>query len=167
MTSNSGLRTAAALALGLGFGVVLGGAARADDRLSVDANAAYLAKNAKAKGVVVVPGIQYRVIRSGSGAQPARHDCVTVTYKGSLINGTVFDETKGNDTATFGVSDVIGGWTEVLQLMHEGDDWEVTIPSGLAYGKSGTPGGEIPPNQTLIFEINLQKVFPAPMGGCG
>jgi FKBP-type peptidyl-prolyl cis-trans isomerase len=78
----------------------------------------------------------------------------------------VFDQTKGTP-ASFQVSGVIAGWTEVLQMMHAGDDWEVTIPSGLAYGKDGAGNGVIPPNQTLVFDIQLLKVDPPGPGGCG
>jgi FKBP-type peptidyl-prolyl cis-trans isomerase len=137
----------------------------ASTALSTDANMNFLVNNAKKPGVVAMPGIQYRVIKSGNGAQPGRHDCVTVNYTGSLIDGKVFDATKGS-AATFPVNGVIGGWTEVLQMMHEGDDWEVVIPAGLAYGRAGA-GESIPADQTLVFEIELLKVFPPPMGGCG
>jgi FKBP-type peptidyl-prolyl cis-trans isomerase FklB len=137
----------------------------ADSTLSADANKSFLTGNAKKAGVVVMPGIQYRVIKSGNGAQPSRHDCVTVNYTGSLISGKVFDATKGSP-ATFQVNGVIGGWTEVLQLMHEGDNWEVVIPAGLAYGRAGA-GGVIAADQTLVFEIELLKVFPPPVEGCG
>lgn len=137
----------------------------ADLSLSVDKSKTYLNDNAKKPGVIVMPGIQYRVIRSGKGAQPGKRDCVTVNYAGSLVNGKVFDETKGTP-ATFPVNGVIAGWTEVLQLMHEGDDWQVVIPAGLAYGKTGAGDGTIPPYQTLVFEIELLKVFPLPAGGC-
>jgi FKBP-type peptidyl-prolyl cis-trans isomerase len=135
--------------------------------LSPAANQAYRDNNAKQAGVTVLPGIQYRVIKSGSGAQPGRHDCVSVNYAGRLVDGTRFEPTEPNKlaAATFPVNGVIGGWTEVLQLMHEGDDWEVTIPPGLAYGHAGTGDGAIPPDQTLIFEIQLLKVFAPPAGG--
>jgi FKBP-type peptidyl-prolyl cis-trans isomerase len=131
---------------------------------TAQANAAYLAANAKKKGVVVVPGIQYRVIAVGKGAQPGHRDCATVNYKGQLIDGTVFDQSKA--PVTFPVGGVIAGWTEALQMMHVGDKWELTIPSGLAYGKTGTPGGPIPGDQTLVFEVELLKVAPSEMGQC-
>jgi FKBP-type peptidyl-prolyl cis-trans isomerase FklB len=152
-------------ALGLMLAVLAPPVQAADSALNADANKNFLANNAKKAGVVVMPGIQYRVLKSGSGTQPGRHDCVTVNYTGSLINGKVFDATKGSP-ATFQVNGVVSGWTEVLQLMHEGDDWEVVIPPGLAYGKSGA-GGVIPADQTLVFEIELLKVFSPSMGGCG
>jgi len=130
------------------------------------ANKAYLASNAKKKGVVVVPGIQYRVLKASKGAQPGRHDCATVNYKGSFIDGKVFDQSKPGQPITFPVGGVIAGWTEALQMMHEGEKWELVIPSGLAYGKTGTPDGTIPPDQTLVFEVELLKVSPSQMGQC-
>ena len=133
---------------------------------AVDANTAYLTENAKKKGVVVVPGIQYRIIKAGKGAQPGRRDCATVNYKGTFVNGKVFDQSKPNKPLTFPVGAVIAGWTEALQMMHEGEEWELVIPSGLAYGKDGTPGGPIPPNATLIFDVQLLKVSPSQMGQC-
>jgi FKBP-type peptidyl-prolyl cis-trans isomerase len=126
----------------------------------------YLAQNAKKKGVVQVTAFQYRVLASGKGAQPGPLDCATVNYKGKLIDGTVFDQSKPGAPVTFPVRGVIPGWTLALQMMHAGDKWEVTIPSLLAYGKKGTPGGPIPPDQTLVFEIELLKVAPAEMGQC-
>lgn len=136
------------------------------DPLGAPANAAYLAANAKKTGVVSVPGIQYQVIKRGRGAQPGRHDCVTVNYRGSLIDGKVFDQTKPGKPATFPAGALIPGWVEALQMMHAGDKWKLVIPAGLAYGKTGAGNGAIPPNQTLVFEIELLKVFPAPQGGC-
>lgn len=138
-----------------------------DYPLSAEANAAYLAANAKKAGVVSVPGIQYEVIKRGYGVQPGRHECVTVNYKGSLINGKVFDETKPGKTATFPAGALIPGWVEALQMMHAGDKWKLVIPAGLAYGTGGAGEGVIPPNQTLVFEIELLKVFPPTAAGCG
>ena len=137
------------------------------DPLSAAANAAYLAANARTTGVVSVPGIQYQVIKSGQGAQPGRHDCVTVNYKGSLIDGKVFDATKPDKPATFPAGALIPGWVEALQMMHAGDKWNLVIPAGLAYGKDGAGGGLIPPDQTLVFEIELLKVFAPTAAGCG
>ena len=133
---------------------------------SAQANKAYLASNAKKKGVAVVPGIQYRVLKAGKGAQPGRHDCATVNYKGWFIDGKVFDQSKPGQPITFPVGGVIAGWTEALQMMHVGDKWQVVIPSGLAYGKSGAGDGAIPPNQTLVFNVELLKVSPSQMGQC-
>ena len=137
------------------------------DPLGAAANAAYLAANAKKAGVVSVPGIQYQVIKRGRGAQPGRHDCVTVNYKGSLIDGKVFDETKPGKPATFPAGALIPGWVEALQMMHAGDKWKLVIPAGLAYGKGGAGDGLIPADQTLVFEIELLKVTAPTSAGCG
>lgn len=98
----------------------------------------FMKANAKKPGVVEVPGIQYRVIKSGHGTQPGRRDCVTVNYKGSFIDGRVFDQSKGKPV-TFPLGAVIPGWAEGVQMMHEGDEWELVIPPGLAYGHMGHP----------------------------
>ena len=137
------------------------------DPLSAAANDAYLAANAKKAGVVSVPGIQYEVVMRGRGTQPSRRDCVTVNYKGSLIDGKVFDEPQPGKPATFPAGALIPGWVEALQLMHAGDKWKLVIPSGLAYGKAGAGKGLIPPDQTLVFEIELLKVTPPTSAGCG
>ena len=137
----------------------------AGDDLSAKANAAYLATNAKHHGVVAVPGIQYEVLKKGAGAQPTHHDCVTVNYKGMLIDGKVFDQTT-DQPRTFPAGGLIPGWVEALTMMHEGDKWRLVIPAGLAYGKSGAGNGVIPPDQTLVFEIELLKVTPMTEQGC-
>jgi len=134
--------------------------------LSAEANAAYLADNARKPNVIAVPGIQYEVLQKGTGAQPARHDCVTVNYKGSLIDGKVFDRTEPGKPATFPANRLIPGWVEALQMMHVGDKWRLVIPAGLAYGKNGAGNGVIPPDQTLVFEIELLKAFPPSETGC-
>ena len=103
--------------------------------------------------------MQYKVIKSGDGKTPAATSSVTTHYEGTLIDGTVFDSSyKRGTPATFGVNQVIAGWTEALQLMKEGDQWELYIPSELAYGANPRPGGPIGPNETLIFKIELIKV---------
>jgi peptidylprolyl isomerase len=130
------------------------------DPLSEAANSAYLTDNAKKSGVVSVPGIQYEVLKKGDGPQPERRDCVVVNYKGSLISGKVFDQTEPGQPATFPAGRLIPGWVEALQLMHAGDKWRLVIPAGLAYGKDGAGDGVIPPNQTLVFELELLKVIP-------
>jgi len=128
--------------------------------LSPESNQKYLADNGKMTGVTTRPsGLQYRVIKQGSGKTPTANDQVTVTYKGSLITGQVFDQTDPGQTATFPAGQLIPGWVEALQLMKEGDEWELTIPSALAYGEQGA-GGVIPPNQTLVFQMALMKVEP-------
>jgi len=135
--------------------------------LSPEGNAKFLADNAKKDGVVSVPGIQYEVLQKGTGAQPERRDCVTVTYTGSLTNGKVFDKTEPGKPATFPAGRLIPGWVEALQMMHVGDKWRLVIPPGLAYGKDGAGDGLIPPNQTLVFELELLKVSPPVQGMCG
>lgn len=149
--------------LGLAFAVVIGLAAAspaiaADAALSRAANTAYLAENAKKPGVVVRPsGLQYRVLRTGFGKRPAATDIVGVYYTGRLINGTVFDGTEPGLPASFAANGVIRGWTEALTLMREGDRWQLVIPAHLAYGSTGR-GGAIPPDQTLVFEVELVSV---------
>ena len=134
----------------------------ADPSLSAQANAAFLAANAKKPGVIVTPsGLQYRVIHSGFGKRPTAFDTVTVNYRGQLINGTVFDSTEPGLPANFQVNRLIPGWTEALELMREGDHWQLVIPSNLAYGDRGA-GGAIPPNQVLVFDLEMLKVTPPP-----
>lgn len=104
-------------------------------------------------------GLQYEVLQEGTGAQPAAGDQVTVHYTGKLIDGTVFDSSvERGEPATFGVTQVIPGWVEALQLMKEGAKWRLFIPSALAYGPNGA-GGVIGPNATLIFDVELIKVI--------
>ncbi|MCC6550721.1 MAG: FKBP-type peptidyl-prolyl cis-trans isomerase [Ignavibacteriaceae bacterium] len=124
-----------------------------------EAGEKFLADNAKKEGVVTLPsGLQYKVITKGNGASPKATDKVTTHYRGSLIDGTVFDESyQRGEPIEFPVNGVIAGWTEVLQLMKVGDKWEVYIPSNLAYGDRGA-GAAIGPNATLIFTIELLKV---------
>lgn len=134
--------------------------------LSAEANTAYLANNAKKQGVVALPGIQYEVLKQGDGPQPGRHDCVTVNYKGWLIDGKVFDQTEPGKPANFPANLLIPGWVVALQLMHTGDTWRIVIPSELAYGKPGIGDGLIPPDQTLVFEVELLKVYAPTRKGC-
>lgn len=121
-----------------------------------EAGAAYLAENAEKQGVTTTEsGLQYEVLSSGNGSKPTSADQVTVHYHGMLIDGTVFDSSVDRgQPATFGVTQVIKGWTEALQLMSVGDKWKLTIPSNLAYGDQGA-GGMIGPGATLIFEVEL------------
>ena len=103
-------------------------------------------------------GLQYRIIKSGAGQQPASEDLVTVHYHGTLPDGTIFDSSyQRGEPVTFPLNRVIPGWTEALQLMKEGDKWELYIPSHLAYGPRGA-GNQIGPNQPLVFEVELIKV---------
>ena len=121
-----------------------------------EAGKTYLAENAKKEGVTTTEsGLQYEVINSGKGAKPTPSDQVTVHYHGTLLDGTVFDSSVDRgEPATFGVTQVIKGWTEALQLMSIGDKWKLTIPSDLAYGDQGA-GGMIGPGATLVFEVEL------------
>lgn len=105
-------------------------------------------------------GLKYVMVKEGTGKQPTAADEVTVTYTGRLLDGTVFDSTDnhGGEPISFPLNRVIPGWTEGMQLMKEGGEMVIYIPSDLGYGPNGTPGGPIPPNADLIFEINLKKV---------
>ncbi len=122
-------------------------------------NAAFLDANKKNNGVTTTAsGLQYKVINTGKGKTPAATDKVTVHYVGKLIDGTTFDSSvERNEPITFEVGGVIPGWTEALQLMHEGDKWMLYIPHELAYGERGA-GEQIPPYSTLVFEVELIKV---------
>lgn len=120
---------------------------------------AFLAANAKKEGVVVLPsGLQYKVLKQGTGPSPTASDVVRTHYHGTFINGKVFDSSvERGEPAEFPVNRVIPGWTEALQLMKVGDKWQLFIPSKLAYGKRGSPGG-IGPDTTLIFEVELLDI---------
>lgn len=119
----------------------------------------FLAENAKKEGVVTLAsGLQYQVLREGNGKKPAATDQVECHYEGTLINGQVFDSSyRRGETATFGLNQVIAGWTEGLQLMQEGAKYRFFIPYTLAYGERGA-GQSIPPFATLIFDVELVKV---------
>ncbi len=125
-----------------------------------EAGKKFLAENAKKEGVItLVSGLQYIVLKEGKGIKPTANDEVTTHYHGMLIDGTVFDSSvERGEPATFGVSQVIAGWTEALQLMSEGSKWRLFIPPHLAYGERGA-GGSIGPNSTLIFDVELIKVI--------
>ena len=117
----------------------------------------YLATNADADGVIELDsGLQYRVLSTGDGDSPGPYDPCDCQYVGTLIDGSRFDAGR----ATFAPNQVIEGWTEALQLMREGDEWELTIPSSLGYGSRGSPP-KIPPNAVLIFRLKLLRVNPA------
>jgi FKBP-type peptidyl-prolyl cis-trans isomerase FklB len=120
---------------------------------------AFLAVNKKKKGVTTLAsGLQYQVIKEGTGKIPKATDTVTTHYRGTLIDGTEFDSSyKRNEPASFPVNGVIKGWTEALQLMKVGSKWQLFIPASLAYGPQGA-GQLIGPNATLIFEIELLSI---------
>lgn len=118
----------------------------------------FLDENGKRDEVKVTPsGLQYEVLKEGDGPKPAATDSVTVHYTGRLIDGTVFDSSEERgEPATFGVTQVIPGWVEALQMMSVGSQWRLFIPSALAYGPNGA--GPIGPNQTLIFDVSLLAI---------
>lgn len=119
----------------------------------------FLAENAKKEGVKTLPsGLQYKVLREGDDRKPSATDKVECHYEGTLINGEVFDSSyRRGETATFGLNQVIKGWTEGLQLMQEGAKYRFFIPYNLAYGEHGA-GQSIPPYAALIFDVELIKV---------
>lgn len=125
------------------------------------AGEAFLAENGKRVEVRTTPsGLQYEVLTEGDGPRPEANDQVEVHYTGKLIDGTVFDSSVDRGMpATFGVTQVIPGWVEALQLMKAGSKWRLFIPSNLAYGPNGAPGSPIGPNATLIFDVELLKVI--------
>lgn len=123
------------------------------------AGEAFLAENAKKDGVVTLPsGLQYQVLKEGNGKKPSATDQVVCHYEGTLIDGTVFDSSyKRNEPATFGLNQVIAGWTEGVQLMSEGAKYRFFIPYNLAYGERGA-GAQIPPFAALVFDVELIQV---------
>jgi FKBP-type peptidyl-prolyl cis-trans isomerase FklB len=123
----------------------------------------FLAENKSKPGIVTLPdGLQYKVVKEGDGPAPKGTDRVSVKYTGKLIDGTVFDssEKHGGQPAQFRVDGVIKGWTEALQKMKKGSQWELYIPSDLAYGERGS-GANIGPNATLIFDVELVDIMPS------
>jgi len=125
----------------------------------------FFAENKIKEGVKTTgSGLQYKVLKEGTGAQPKSSDTVTVNYRGTLLDGTEFDSSyKRGEPATFPVGGVIKGWTEALQLMKAGSKFQLFIPANLAYGEQGRPG--IPPNSILIFEVELMDVKSPQAGG--
>mgnify|MGYP000214368855 FL=1 len=134
--------------------------AKAQSAVAKEKGKKFLEENAKKEGVVVLPsGLQYKVLVKGDGPSPKPEDKVSVHYTGTLIDGTKFDSSYDRNTpAVFGVTQVIKGWTEALQLMHVGDKWQLFIPSDLAYGDNGA-GGVIGPGEVLIFEVELLSII--------
>lgn len=123
--------------------------------------ATFLARNKAAKGVITTPsGLQYMVLRQGSGARPTPSDRVTVNYKGTLLDGTVFDSSydRPQPPEPFALDQVIPGWAEGVSLMPVGAKYRFWIPSELGYGDKGTPGGPIGPNATLVFDVELLSI---------
>ena len=123
------------------------------------AGEAFLAENGKKEGVVTLPsGLQYQVLKEGNGKKPSATDQVVCHYEGTLIDGTVFDSSyQRNQPATFGLNQVIAGWTEGVQLMQEGAKYRFFIPYDLAYGERGA-GAQIPPFAALVFDVELIEV---------
>jgi FKBP-type peptidyl-prolyl cis-trans isomerase FklB len=119
----------------------------------------FLAENKKKEGVKTLPsGLQYKVIKAGTGKKPKLTDTVTTNYRGTLIDGTEFDSSyRRGQAASFPVNGVIPGWTEALQLMEEGAKWQLFVPPNLGYGDHGA-GRQIGPNATLIFEVELISI---------
>jgi len=119
---------------------------------------AFLQENAKKEGIITLPsGLQYKIIRKGTGKTPGENDTVTVHYTGTFINGAEFDSSyKREKPATFPVKGVIDGWTEALLMMKEGAKWQLFIPPDLAYHDKRS--GSIEPNSTLIFDVELLSV---------
>jgi FKBP-type peptidyl-prolyl cis-trans isomerase FklB len=132
---------------------------KTEGEANVKKGAEFLAANGKKDGVkTTASGLQYKVLKSGSGKTPKATDSVKVHYHGTLIDGTVFDSSvERGEPVSFSVDGVIPGWTEALQLMKEGDKWQLAIPSGLAYGERGA-GGKIGPNSTLLFDVELLAI---------
>jgi len=144
------------LCVALVLSTVLAAPSLAGD-ISPQANRELLAANAKKPGVTVLPsGLQYRVIKSGNGAVPATDDVVTVMYKGTRVDGFIFDQTKPGETRDLPVNKVIPGWTEALSMMKEGDEWEIVVPAKLAYGEERS-GNELW-GQALTFDMQLIAV---------
>ncbi len=129
------------------------------DHAFASADTDYLSTNKTKEDVkVTATGLQYRVLKAGTGRKPSSSDAVEVHYKGSLINGTVFDSSyKRGQSISFPLNRVIAGWTEGLQLMKEGAKYELVIPASLGYGAKGA-GRAIPPNATLVFVVELLKI---------
>jgi FKBP-type peptidyl-prolyl cis-trans isomerase FklB len=129
--------------------------------VNVERGKKFLEENSKKPGVITLPsGLQYMVMKEGTGPKPGPEDKVTTHYHGTTIDGKVFDSSVDRkEPVSFAVNGVIPGWTEALQLMPVGSKWKLFIPSNLAYGERGA-GGDIGPNETLIFEVELISIDP-------
>lgn len=132
----------------------------AQGKKNVELEKNFLTANGKKPGVVTTAsGLQYQIITQGTGPKPKVDDRVSAHYTGSLLDGTQFDSSyKHNQPAQFVLKQVVPGWTEGLQLMPVGSKYKFWIPSKLAYGETGTPGGPIAPNSTLVFEVELLQI---------
>ena len=138
----------------------------ANDVLSIENNNKFHADYAKQKGVIVRPsGLMFRIIQNGYGKRPQPTDSVKVYYTGKLINGVIFDGTSPGLPFTTKLNSLVPGWIEALQLMREGDHWQLVIPPNLGYGARSVGDGLIPPNQDLIFDLKLIETTPAPRKG--
>jgi FKBP-type peptidyl-prolyl cis-trans isomerase len=138
----------------------------ADDALGTAANAVFLAANAKKPGTVIRPsGLQYRILRNGTGKRPGGGDVVRLSYAIRLINGTLADSTTPVLPAALAVSSVaMAGLAEALSLMHVGDHWQLVMPANLAFGGRGAMNGAIPPSQTLVMDLTLVSAAPPQPG---
>ncbi len=132
----------------------------AQGKKNVELEKTFLAANGKKPGVITTAsGLQYQVITQGAGPKPKVEDRVSVHYAGTLLDGTEFDSSyKRKEPAQFVLGSVVPGWSEALQLMPVGSKYKLWIPSKLGYGEAGTPGGPIPPNSTLVFELELLQI---------
>ena len=138
----------------------------ADDALSPAANAAYLADNAKIPGTVTRPsGLQYQILRGGTGKRPGGDDLLRVSYTVRMINGAVVDSTNPALPATISQTTIgMAGLAEALSLMHVGDRWQLALPANLALGAKGAANGAVPPDQTLLFDLTLISASPPAPG---
>lgn len=129
-------------------------------RKNAEEGSAFLEQNAAKEGVkVTASGLQYQVLTEGSGAKPGENAVVKVHYKGELLDGTVFDDSsERSEPATIPLAQVVPGWAEGIRLMSPGSKYRFWLPSNLAYGEQGTPGGPIPPNATLMFDVELLEI---------
>jgi FKBP-type peptidyl-prolyl cis-trans isomerase FklB len=138
----------------------------AEDALGTAANSAFLAANVQKPGTITRPsGLQYRILRSGTGKRPASNDVVRLAYGIRLINGTLVDSTTPVLPATLVMNSIsLAGLAEALTLMHAGDRWQLVVPANLAFGGRGAMNGAIPPHQTLLMDVTLVSVAPPQPG---
>ncbi len=127
---------------------------------NLEAGTKFFAENGKKPGVTTTAsGLQYQIVTAGKGPKPKADDSVKVHYTGTLLDGTKFDSSiERNEPAQFVLNSVVPGWTEALQLMPVGSKYKLWIPASLGYGEQGTPGGPIPPNATLVFDVELIEI---------